>query len=70
MDTKPCQEVTREISSIRSGILLTAWTIEALNEEAKPESRKREFELFEGTSFFLNLLAERLNDVYRKVHVE
>jgi hypothetical protein len=69
LDGEERDKIVQEVSSIRSGILLTSWTIEAITEGSDPESRKQ-FELFEGTCFFLNLLAERLNDVHRRVHVE
>ena len=69
MNTKTCQKLAQEISLIRSGLLLTSWTIETINEEVEPETTKQ-FELLEGTSFFLDLLVGRLTDIYRKLNAE
>lgn len=63
--------LAREVGRLRSGVLLSAWTVAALNEGANPpETASLRFELYEGMSFVLELLASQLSEVYRKLNEE
>ena len=68
-NTKERQFLAQEVGSIRSGMLLIARTIEAINEGDYPDNTRR-FEIFEGMIFLIELLAEKLKDVYRRINVE
>ncbi|MCG8686224.1 MAG: hypothetical protein MI892_15200 [Desulfobacterales bacterium] len=63
-NTKERQFLAQEVGSIRSGMLLIARTIEAINEGDYPDNTRR-FEIFEGMIFLMDLLAEKLKDVYQ-----
>ena len=57
-----------EIHCIRSGLLVTSWTLEALNTghgAELPEGQRR-YDLYEGSCYLLDLLAFRLDDLYRR----
>lgn len=66
------QDPALEIHSIRSGLLVTTWTLETLNPghgEDPPEGLK-DYELYEGVCFILDLLAFRLDGLYRRINKE
>jgi hypothetical protein len=69
--TSEREDLRREVGRLRSGVLLSAWTVAALNEGAnEPESESLRFELAEGQSFVLELLADKLTDLYGKLNEE
>ena len=66
------QDTAFEIHLIRSGLLVTRWTLESLNPgygEDLPEGLK-DYELYEGVCFILDLLAFRMDGLYRSVNKE
>jgi hypothetical protein len=69
--TTECQDVAREVGRVRSGVLLSAWVVAAMSEGMNlPEQERERFELYEGQSFVLELLADRLTAVYKSVNEE
>jgi hypothetical protein len=63
------QNVAREVGRLRSGVLLSAWAVSAMSEGMNlPDTTHQRFELYEGQSFVLELLAERLAEVYRHMN--
>ncbi len=65
------QELAREVGRLRSGVLLSAWKVAALNEGINPpETESLRFELHEGQCLVLELLAGELSKVYGRLKVE
>jgi hypothetical protein len=66
------QDTAFEIHCIRSGLLVTSHALESLNPghgEDLPEGL-RDYELYEGVCFLLDLLAFRMEGLYRRVNKE
>ena len=66
------QDTAFEIHLIRSGLLVTIQALESLNPghgEDLPEGLK-DYELYEGVCFILDLLAFRMDGLYRRVNNE
>lgn len=64
-------ELAQCVGQVQAGFSLVAWSLESLATGANPpEPESRQFELYTGMVFVLELLAQRLGDVYRELSAE
>ena len=62
-------ELAHHVGQVQSGISLVVWALESLAIDANPpESESQRFELMTGMVFVLEVLAQRLGDVYRELN--
>ena len=62
------EELADGLYSVRSGILLTAWAIRALNDgDCAPGEAPKRYELYEGAGVVLELLARRMSETCEKL---
>ena len=66
-----CRELAHRVGQVLAGFSLVAWSLESLATDANPpESESLRFELMTGMVFVLEMLAQRLGDVYRELNEE
>jgi hypothetical protein len=65
------QDLAHEVGRLRSGCLLAAWAMMAMNEGvAPPETESLRFEVYEGMGYVLEILARELGAVYGRLNEE
>ncbi len=64
-------ELAHRVGQVQAGFSLVTWALESLATNANPpESESLSFELMTGMVFVLEILAQRLGEVYRELSEE